>query len=1298
MNQGGELFDKNYHLINSHVCKEKLKKTQQLKFPRIKDFETFTQFEQAAIQWTKSVKELQKGIETPIPIGTHYFRPHFISSQEEEQDFEHLSLSAYDEKKSSRSSSGAFDHLVSPRDRNSIGEISKFNFKEIDNDISSKIEDELLPDFLEDTISILGENEIWSNSLIPIEPDPYNYDSFTDYENALNGWSKIVMKSLSRIPPHASDFKNLHGLHDIESKNENMVNKKIKNQNENQNNNNNNYYDYNKNKNKNNNNNDDDDDKNKNKNNNSGNNNNNNNQGIRKQKNDIFYSNVYSDFQSWILKQYLISNDFLPKTGLIAIESLIYQFKNPSNKNLNYRYFICSSLKNRYLFEGTHTLVYQNNNDNNNMKEFMRLTKNLKLIVPTVTNEVNNQQELSLYERLLIFFEYVKGSIHESITLKPFRVMGKLHGTFTIKDNHNTSKNDEEKKNLEDNEIIKINNGIDNLGYYYLRRNDVLTRLMQKSEDCERKIENIDVIFNIPKYDVDFPIDLNQLQNLNTNELNQTRKLFEKNTQIEKHNYLYSWYYPKTVTSELITNQLNLASKLIAKNKHKLKIQELISILNIQMNLDTFKKFLMISIYYESIETIHLDIIHSLINKDTIKKLLDLYHHSCSKLIHSKISYLIIEFMKTSNGISTLNHLSIQKETKYLYLLSYSIHWFSNDQSLISPLIPEEYSWSNLLFTKDYKNIESAIFKMYYLTKILTFMKIKKNESKYKKISPRVEEMLSNIQTLLIRDININHEYYEKNIWLGINNRSTTISGYYLFILTQLIKQKNDKFHKLFISSENFNLTKMIFNLSFSKFRHVRICSQIIIDIIIQDSEYVIHLINSIFDMKNGLLEKIFPTANTDNIYSTKYKIQYKKYFHLNYYNNNNNISSLIFYKIFKCKFERLNNLIDEHLLDKEKKTKVNQNKLKKEELKENLLIINSGYFEILVDHLYDLIFAKERSNLFLKLISKIISKMSKIILKIGQIKICSDNPNKDKNVNHDETLIDQNVLIPKLFYIKTSTLEKIFKIISIEEPISNKLKFYLMGTLINFSIEPTIYDYYISQDKFFSYIYTCIRCTENYRLATLTWNFIYNIILYNPNSKKQLFDEKKLQYYFGLISSGATITIITSGLNFLNRMLTFNENLKCAHLIQKQLKSNESLNKLKVRINDIHQKFLDFFNKHLVFVKLNMLYMKFFKEDSNKQNSDFVFSKLAKSYFLILSKPYCQKILKINRKKEPYKDGFKFFELILFGKNREFGNSTTVLISQQNQPLLLLDTQQQNSPLNCSNKKKKFSNWFKKK
>ncbi|KAJ6229134.1 hypothetical protein M0813_08051 [Anaeramoeba flamelloides] len=653
--------------------------------------------------------------------------------------------------------------------------------------------------------------------------------------------------------------------------------------------------------------------------------------------------------------------------------------------------------------------------------------------------------------------------------------------------------------------------------------------------------------------------------------------------------------------------------------------------------------------------------------------------------------------MKTSNGISTLNHLLIQKETKYLYLLSYSIHWFSSDQLLISPLIPEECSWSNLLFKKDYKNIESAIFEMYYLTKILTFMTIKKNKAKYKKISPRVEEMLSNIQTLLIRDININHKYYEKKIWLGINNRSTAISGYYLFILIQLIKQKNDKFHKLFVLSENFNLTKKIFNLSFSKFRHVRICSQIIIDAIIQDSKYLIHLINPIIGMKRGLLEKVFPTSKTDNIYSAKYKMQYRKHFNLNY-NNNNTISSLIFYKIFKYNFERLNNLIDGHLLNKEKKKKENQNKLKKEELKENLFIINSGYFEILVDHLYDLIFEKERSNLFMKLISKIISKMSKIILKIGQIKIYSDNPNKDKGANHDETLIDQNVLIPKFFSIKTSTLEKIFKIISIEEPIPNKLKFYLMETLINFSIEPIMYDYFISHDKFFSYIYTCIRCAENYKLATLTWNLIYNIILYNPNSTKQLFGEKKMQYFFGLISSGATITIITSGLDFLNRMLRFNENLKYTHLIQKQLKSNESLNKLNARINNIHQKFLDFFNKHLVFIKLNMLYMKFFKENSNKQNSDFVFSKLAESYFLILSKPYCQKILKINRKKDPYKDGFKFFELILFGKNREFGNSTTVLISQQNHPLLLLDNQNQNSQQNCSNKKKKFSHWFKKK
>ncbi|KAJ6229135.1 hypothetical protein M0813_08052 [Anaeramoeba flamelloides] len=635
MNKDGELFDKNYHLINDRVCKEKLQKSQELKFPRIKDFETFTQFEQAAIQWTKNMKELQKGIETPTPIGTHYFRPHFIATQEEEQDFEHLSLSAYGEKKSSRSSSGTLDQLVSPRDRNSIGEISKINFKEIDYDISSKIEDELLPDFLEDTISILGENEIWSNSLIPMEPDPYNYDSFDDYENALNEWSKIVMKSLSHIPPHASDFKKLHGLHDIESKNENKVTKKIDNQNENQNisnlnhNNNNNRNNKNNNNNRNQNNN-------QNNNSNNNNNNNNNNQEIRKQKKEIFYSSIYSDFQSWILKQYLISNDFLPKTGLIGIESLAYQL-HQSNKNLNYRYCICNSLKNRYFLQDIHTSTHQNNDDNSLVQEFMRLTKNLQLIVPTETDEVNNQQELSLYERLLIFFEYVKGSMHESITLKPFRVMGKLHGTFTIEDNHNTYDNDEEKKNLEDIEIINIHNSIHNLGYYYLRRNDVLTRLMQKSEDCKRKIENIDVIFNVPKYDIDFPIDLNQLSNLNTNELNQTRKLFEKNTQIEKHNDLYSWYYPKTVTNELITNQLNLASKLIAKNKHKLNIEELITILHIKMNLDTFKKFLKISIYYESIETIHLDIIYSLINKDTIKKLLDLYHHSCSKLMHSKV-------------------------------------------------------------------------------------------------------------------------------------------------------------------------------------------------------------------------------------------------------------------------------------------------------------------------------------------------------------------------------------------------------------------------------------------------------------------------------------------------------------------------------------------------------------------------------------------------------------------------------------------------------------------------------------
>ncbi|KAJ3444618.1 nnp-1 protein putative nuclear protein 1 nop52 [Anaeramoeba flamelloides] len=1147
---------------------------------------------------------------------------------------------------------------------------------------------------MEDTISILGKTEPWSNQIIPKEPDPYSFNTYSEYEKAYLNWGKVVIENTKKIPPHAKDFKQLHKITksetkpqknekctDVNNKEEEKHNEKI-------------------------------------------------NKGkvlkssyldLKKLNN---FPHLKTKFGDWLFNYEKLINLQSPLTAFQSIEILHFNLSqnkyNQSKQLLYNNNFNINYIDKIYDFNFEKIINKYKKYDESNI--FKSNSKILKKI--NNGNKIENE-DTKLYECLVFFFNFIKGSITECLSNKSARILGTMNGIqecnnnkLGIKNQNGNGNDDNENENnnkVNDNKKILIY--FKTLKNNYLRRNDILDGIFQLHNNYPKyKVEGEKIILQIPNYDLNESFDLNLIskKNLNSKKLiSKYENQLKSNLNEYNENKLKLRHYPNKYSKSNIDNEFLKHDQIFNTINDKPKIEHILQILLIDCHLDIFKDWLKKKSSFKSKIIQNGDIFHSLINKSNIKKILDLFFMSNSKKIHSKIAYIISKPLLSSTGSLIIEYFFNNNNLKYLFSIIYALNYFEDENININlPYIDEELNYSELLCGFNSSEIEISIMKCFYNQQIIKANKKKQDRIKTKTNQVNLKknnQLYSSILSQLLKQIQSVPEFLEEYIWIGYSSRSKRISNYYLLLIVILLNQNNETINRCFISPK-VDLRNKLLQFMKTKYKHVKITLEILFKYLLKNDLILKYLINQYHSSPLYLISDLSPSMainlNNSNRNKNNININNKKNNHNNNNNNNNNNSnsnsnsnssgililpfkSIFCYLILKASCNKYKTIYLEKVITN-KGVKIDP-----VELEENALL-NEKCFQNIIGHLFELINEENTQPIqLLELIAKMIFKMSKYLLIFWKVDIYN------KNIKIKKETIDNS------FYIENTILVKLLQMVLLNngKNYSIKLKSYLVKILINLLPHPKIYQFYLNnEEKFFSKIYTCLRNTNDYNLAKLIFKLLFNIIFFNENAINELIDKKKLQTFLALISSSSTIPLVTSGLYFLSKMLTINDYVRQKKKTLTLINSKHFSKKMSKIVNKTHAIFIDFFYQNFMFVKLNMVFMKYIKDTPINNQNPFVCSKLFQAYNIILTKPFCQKILKNNKKKEQYKEGIHFFENLCIGKNMELdlfkksnNNNNNINTNNNNNNNNFNSNSNNNKYLDKKNSKSKFKRWFNK-
>ncbi|KAJ6229255.1 sca1 complex scaffold protein scaa [Anaeramoeba flamelloides] len=1250
-----------------------------LEFPRIKNFENFMQFEKACLKWKEQMEEKLSKFVLPKPLSNHYYRPYLFNQN---FNFPQKEIISEFENENSFDNTQDFQPIQTG---NSQLKYKKFTKKEL-----SMIEKErVLPDFMKDTESIISENEPWNNKLIPEEPNPNNYKTFQEYEKALRRWSKIVLSSFKKIPPHASDFREIHGMVSLEEKRRDEERKKqLKIQRRNT------LSNFGKSK-------------------------NNHNLTFTKnfksnQKRSRLsgkYPNSYRPFIINFHKRCLL---YSPKQGINALTSfqtkitrqyLLNLFKSAHLKNSkqqdNYR-------KGKYLLNGKNQIQFKKSQIDGNI--ISSTTKQNKILP--------NSKSIYLMKELL---ESLNENIKKKDENKSFRVIGILHGQLK-----NSTNFYQRKKQINSRTFSN----------FYLRRNDISGSLLSKSVDCPYTINGNKVIYRVPNYENDGPIDLHSVKNKNY-QLKMKRSLNNLKSQY-KFTKLNSSYYPQKFLQNKLNLQIQSIKDHFSNNVNLDKIELILSLLTSDLPLDIFIQLMNETVFEKLSQKMFSEAIYSIINTTNFKQILQLFHHSISLLTHSKTSFFITGLLESHIGTKIIVNYSLNNDIQSLYYISYAMNFLDGNVSNIHPYNEETKQYSLKIFGKKNWELELKLFVYYYIHHILEPMLVPKKNFLYLSISRDIKKELTKVQNMFIKISKKYKLFFQQEIWKGINCRSVAVSGYYLIIFLLIIQNNFSDIFKEYYFTNNYKLINHLNTLLKSKISHIRYAAKIIFNSLFK-VKFFKNFIMSYFEKNiSFILSKNFIVVknkynNFEKItdftilYSNllinhfdsliiKFKINNKdvdgdgckdKDINKNR-NRNNNRNNNRFTKKIKAENLKSKSMNNINLI--KKKTNRNDEDNVNTIEKEDLICLDSAIFKKLMTHLLKLINDNTYSPELLIILTKLIYKLAFAMVLCCKIDIIQ-NHNRDKfsnnKSNRSNSGTGKNIYLKsftkKQIFIDLNSFDTFFKIIENSKTELDLVKCYLVKTFTKFLQIPNIYQFLFKREKCYSLFNIITQISISNRLSKSIWRFLYILIFSHPNALQHLIILKKFQNFLGMISSVSSVSIVSYGLDFIYKlfMLPEKNHLKKLNLLNQI--SPIDKNEKQFQLLKTHQLFIDFFTDNSMFVKLNMIFMKHGKSDlnTNRKITWFIFVKLSKVYYALLDKSFCIKILKSNSKKEQYKEGFNTFESMIFESNTLESNSSSIAIYGKGKIVNLNDSKRRwtaGNKLKDTFKNKKFRKWLKKK
>ncbi|KAJ6255447.1 sca1 complex scaffold protein scaa [Anaeramoeba flamelloides] len=841
-------------------------------------------------------------------------------------------------------------------------------------------------------------------------------------------------------------------------------------------------------------------------------------------------------------------------------------------------------------------------------------------------------------------FVSLKKKINE-LDFKTKRVLGKLHGTYkTVNQRLKKSKSKT---------LIPIET-------QYLRRNDLDEMDLQKgSYDCDQQLENKKILFIYPTYDDSEPINLKLLQQQDTNYINQRISTLKSIDKESKNKFLNSSYYPKQFTDNKITTQKYNIEEIIKDNLIFSPAEKLYQIILSDICYDTFVDLMSEDIFIQTNKAIS-EVIYSLINYNVLGALVKLYDYSSSRLVHAKLTFLLTGILETSKGVHILQKCLQLQDYNCLYYLAYAMNFKENKQNSIFPIPLEACEYSKMLFGKDYFQVEKNIFIYDFLQMITNPMNLPSNKLLYFAVSKQIKQFVDISSQSFSQIPENNVEFLSTDVWTGLFSRSIEISNYYLYIILTLIRGEKQEIYNFLLSKKDNDFLKKQLNLEKT-------------------------------DNNNNNNNKNKNNTNNKNICNNNNNIHNNN--HNNKFIKKENLSEISYFcfNLIKLQAKKLNSIqLHKHSKNSFRK-KGNKSKKTKDH---DIIFLKPSIINALINLLFDFIVNKKINHPILEITSKLLSLLSKILPLWTWLE--AKIKGKEIKIRSYQTFENRKTII-----ITGEFLQKILTTIKSTPNENDRTKKNLIAFLTNIIKCPQIFELIKTQDKFFSQFYSITRSSNSVRLSKKTWKFLYQLILFNPDSINFLIEKKKFNGFLGLISSSSTIPVVTYGLDFLFKCFSLLEtNFEKKFSSIKEIDYRSDQNPID-KIEKIHNIFVNFFTDFSMFVKLNMVFMKYGKQYQGRNINWFVIIKLAQVYFIVLSKNFCSKILKDNYKKDQYQEGFKFFESIMLDQRNSLDSIENSKIKKKKSVNFTKNNKEEKKKkkkfLSKTLKKGSFRKWLKK-
>ncbi|KAJ3447474.1 sca1 complex scaffold protein scaa [Anaeramoeba flamelloides] len=1221
LNSKGLVFDKYYNLIDNYQKEQNKKEKEQQQeqdtsnhlsvranklennckfyrekyspnnifalkpFPQVDKFDKFEEYEKAVLDWELQTKSQIGYLQLPQTISRVYYRPAVVKSEDDQ--YANFSY------RNSLASTGDRSSKVRKNGSESSISISSINDEGFQNNGLNEHSQLLKFEVIDGTSCItLPERDQWNNQLIAQEPDPMYYDTFEDYKLAYKNWSKNVISELKIIPPHARDFEKLEYF--ITSKKKGKIEKKRE-----------------------------------------------------ERRNNIIFKNkiINQKIEKNIIKTKCF-DEFLNK-----IHNFNSSYSIDSNKQQIDKYI--NSIKKK-------KITNQNLNDNEeklfkneNKKNYKTLDQNTQKLFESFSEKVdfNIKKNQAFYSTPtpkvhgIIHGSFKKSKIYNNAKKKD-NTINNLRNSHSSRSNNNISNNNNTKTNNDNNSSSNSSNGgnnnnnnnnnnsiirrrikkkktarepvrvtLENLGNLCLFGLDPIMDKPSNNYHCPAKINGKQVFFEIPQYDCFQQISLKGLKDA-PGYSRQIKKILLQIPQIHENKQLNSWYYPKKIPKNGTKISKKFINGLLGKKNFTLKEIELI--LLSEMKIDQLQTISSEKVTYRNYKQSYFQVFLSSIGISNFHYLFKIFQNSPSKFVHSKLAYLIQEIIKTPKGQKILESYIENKSIENLYYITFSLNYFEETKLSIFPYNNKLNERLNLYSERPYDSFEKIILTHYYLSLILHFMKfgnLKEGNNKNKLL---IENSLQNLLSFFILSWKSDENNFWEYILKKISKPNILISTYYLNILIHILNLPHQDVKQLLCVKYDF--LNDLLSMSKSKFTNVRYSVFLVLNKIFMNNQWLEHICTFFKNnIKNlTLINNILPE--------------------IDYYKNNNKARPSI---ILSSRL--LNNFLFNYFkLIQDPRYLVDS-------------FINVSFFNILLSRIENYL-KNDISNETLILSTKLFKKITKIFLQFNLFKIDSNNDNdnnKNKNKGNSKgkgkgkgnkvSKTDEDDEVNKIekILINKEFIDKLYSLISTNpnkypETKTNLFKIYLLIFEKN-----EIYQLNFKDDNFFGKIIQIARSSSNAKLNKQLWILLYKLILKHKETMN-LLKKKYLRIIMELINTNNHDTIISYGLDWISKILVMDEVEK--RRMSLKLKPIRNTKKSLKTIEKDVKTFIDFFLDNSLFVKINMIYMKY--KDSHNGT---VFINLAKLYQTIIFSNNCVKIKKKNMKKE-YVTGILKMEQLLVG------------------------------------------------